>query len=161
LAAEELGGEHRIEDTFRPETAEVVEEAEIKIAAVHHEVFLREDREERLDVQAGSEDVDEEDLTINEELKEADARLVVIHVVRLGIEEDLVDAGEGGEERGERAGLVEELVGGRTGGHFDTEQTANRQRKEAGNHATNGEDGVVGSSERVRIGWVKEGCPTH
>ena len=141
FAAEELGGEHRVENAFRAEAAEVVKEAEIEIAAVHHEVFLREEGEERFDFQPGGEDVDEEDLVVHEQLEEADAGFVVIHVVRLGIEEDFVDAAEGGEQRREGAGLVEELVGGRAGGHFDAEQTANFQRKEAGNHAS----GVAGS----------------
>jgi hypothetical protein len=94
------------------------------------------DGKERLDVQSGGEDIDEEDFAADQELKEADPGLVVIHVVRLGIEEDLVDAVEGSEEGSKRSGLVEELIGGRASGHFDAEQTANRQGKEAGNHAS-------------------------
>lgn len=136
LAAEELGREHRVEDAFWAEAAEVVQEAEIEIAAVHHEVFLREDGEERLDVQTGREDIDEVDFTVDEELKEADAGLVMIHVVRLGIEEDLLHAGQRSEQRVEGTGLVEELIGGRTSGHFDAEQTANGQWEEARNHAS-------------------------
>lgn len=136
LAAEELGGEHRVEDAFRAETAEIVKEPEVKIAAVHHEVFLREHLEEGLDVQTRCEDIDEIDFAVDEELKEADPGLVVIHVVRLGIEEDLLHAGQRGEQRVEGTGLVEELIGGRTSGHFDAEQTANGQWKKTGNHAS-------------------------
>ena len=142
LAAEELGGEHRVENAFRAEAAEVVEEAEIEIAAVHHEVFFREDLEEWLDFQAGSEDIDEEDLTIDQELEEADAGLVVIHVVRLGIEGDFVHAVEGLEQRSKRAGLIDEGITGRPGGlgrgpgsgGFDAEEAANGGRQETGNH---------------------------
>jgi hypothetical protein len=36
------------------------------------------------------------------------------------------------------------LVDGRWGGHFNPEQTANRQWKEARNHASDEESGVVG-----------------
>ena len=50
LAAEELGGEHGIEDTCRPETTEIGQQAEIEITAVHHQVFFRENLKERRDV---------------------------------------------------------------------------------------------------------------
>jgi len=157
LAAEELGGEHGIEDTCRPETTEIGQQAEIEITAVHHQVFFREDLEERLDVQTRGKDIDEENLTIDEQLEKADARFIVIHIVRLGIEEDLVDAIQGGEERGQRAGLVEELVGGRAGSHFDAEQTANRQWKEVGNHASDKKGGVVWR----RAAWIGHGTLSH
>jgi hypothetical protein len=107
-AAEELRREHRVENAVRAETAEVVQQAQVEIATVHDEVFRREDFPKRLELQAGRKDIDEEDLAADEKLQEADAGLVVKHVVGLGIEGDFIDARVGVEERGERAGLVEE-----------------------------------------------------
>jgi hypothetical protein len=45
----------------------------------------------------------------------------VKHVVRLGIEGDLIHAIQGGQQRGELVGLIDEEIFGRTGTHFDTE----------------------------------------
>jgi len=75
-------------------------------------------------------------------LEQANADLVVIHVVRLGIEGDFIHAVEGLEERGERAGLINEGVTGRPGGlrrgpgcgRFDAEEAADGGRQETGNH---------------------------
>jgi len=123
---------------FWAEAAEIMQQANIEIAAVHQQVLFREAGQQWLEFQAGREHIHEKDLLADEELHQADPRLVMIHVVGLGIEGDLLDAIEGGQERLERTGLVEELVGGRSRGHFHTEQTANAKRKEAGNHATGG-----------------------
>ena len=77
-----------------------------------------------LQLEPGGQDIDEEDLTIDEELQKADPRLIMVHVIRLGIEGHLLDPINGLQERAERAGLVEKQVGRRTRGHFDPEQTA-------------------------------------
>lgn len=120
FAGEELAGEHRVEDAFGAEAAEVVEEADVEIAAVHEQVFRGEAGPEGGEVEAGGEDIDEVDLAGHVELQEADARAVVVHVVRLGIEGGFVGAIEGREEGRELRGLVDEEVG-RRGGHRDRE----------------------------------------
>jgi hypothetical protein len=61
----------------------------------------------RGEIEAGRKGVHEVDFAIDVELEETKPDFVVKHVVGLGIEEDLVDAVEGGEERAERAGPVE------------------------------------------------------
>ena len=149
LEAEELGGEHRVEKAVRREAAEIVQQAQVEVAAVHDEVLLREHGPKRVELQAGREHIDEEDLAVDEELQEADPRLVVIHVVRLGIEGDLIDLLERVEERTERARLVQEQVGRRARDHSDAEHSAEAGREEAGNHAAGlgghiprGEEGI-------------------
>lgn len=144
LAAEELGGQHGVEKTFGAETATVVQEAEIEIAAVHHEMKVGETVPKRVEIEAGCKGVHEVDFAIDVELEETKPDFVMKHVVRLGIEEDLVDAVEGGEERAERAGSVEKLVVGRAGrvmwgamrrggdrgcGGLDAEEAANGGRQ--------------------------------
>ena len=59
LAVEQLGGEHGVEQAFRAEAAEVVQEADVKVAAVHQEVFRGEAFPEGGEVE-GREDVDQE-----------------------------------------------------------------------------------------------------
>src|SRR5690606_29686568 len=107
--------------------------ADVEIAAVHEQVFLGEARPERVELERG-EHVDHEDLLADQKLEQADAGLVVIHVVGLGIEGDLVDAVEGGQQRRELVGPIDEGVGGRAGTHFDLQQTTQCNGKEAGNH---------------------------
>ena len=82
-----------------------------EVAAVHEEVLLGEAVPEAGEVQAG-EGVDEEDLAIDQELQQAEAGLVVVHVVGLGIEGDLIHAIERREQRGELVLAFDELVGG-------------------------------------------------
>jgi hypothetical protein len=98
-------------------------------------VFRGEARPESGEVEAGCEDVDEVDFAGHVELQEADARLIVVHVVRLGIEGDLVCAVESGVERGELAGLVDEGVGRRVGHRWLAERQAERGREEKGEGA--------------------------
>ena len=50
-AVEQLRGEHRVENAFRPKSAEVVEQAQIEIAAVHDEMLRREALPEGLEIQ--------------------------------------------------------------------------------------------------------------
>ena len=137
-AAEELRGQHGVEDALGPEAVEVVQEPQVEVAAVHQQVLGGEPVQERLELQARGQHVDEEDLAADQELHEADPGLVVVHVVGLGIEGDLGHAVERGQQRRQGTGLIEQLVGGRTGSHFDAEQTANLEREEAGNHAAGG-----------------------
>ena len=129
VAAEELRRQHGVEDAFRPEAAEVVQQAQIEIAPVHDEVLVREHAPQRVEFHARREHIDEEDVAVDQELEQADARLVVIHVVRLRIEGDFVYTFEGRKQRRKRTGLVEELVDGRARGHFNTEETAQARRK--------------------------------
>jgi len=110
---EQLGREHGVEKAARAEAAEVVQEAQVEIAPVHEEVFVREAGPEAVELE-GRERVDEEDFVADEELQEADPRAVVIHVVRLCIEGDLIDLVEGVEEGCDLTRLVDEGVGGRT-----------------------------------------------
>jgi hypothetical protein len=79
----------------RRKAAEVVQQPQIEIAAVHEEVLFRERLPERFQLQPGSEHVHQEHIVADEELQEADPRLVVIHVVRLGIEGDFVHLADG------------------------------------------------------------------
>ena len=99
LTSEQLRSEHRVENTLRFETAEVVQQPQIEIAAVHHEMLVREHAPERLELHSGREDIDEKNFAVDEELQQADPRFVVIHVVRLGIEEHLVHPLERGQQR--------------------------------------------------------------
>ncbi len=111
-AVEKLGGEHRVENAFGSEAAEVGEQADVEIAAVHEEVLRREFLPERAESKQRGEHVHEEDFAGDEELEQAHAGAVVIHVVGLGIEGDFVHAVEGGEQGGQLGGLVDEDVGG-------------------------------------------------
>jgi hypothetical protein len=113
-AVEELGGEHRVKDALGAETAEIGEQADVEVAAVHEEVLGGEFLPERSegDGERGGEHIDEEDFAVGEELEQAHAGAVVIHVVGLGIEGDLVHAVEGGEQGGQLIGLVDEGVVG-------------------------------------------------
>jgi hypothetical protein len=121
-----------------------MQQAQIEIAAVHHEVELGESVPEGREIEVGCEGVHEVDFAVDIELEQAEPDLVVKHVVRLGIEEDLVDAVEGGQERSEGARTVEQLVvswtrrmtrsgtgrgGGRGGGGLDAEKAANGRRQ--------------------------------
>ncbi len=137
-APEQLRGQHGVEDALRPEARKIVQQAEVEIAPVHDEVLGGELVQEPVELQAGRQHVDQVDFLAHEELHQADPRLVVVHVVRLGIQGDLVHPVQGVQQRRQRAGLVEQLVGGRTGGHFDAEQAAHRDREETGNHAAGG-----------------------
>jgi hypothetical protein len=96
LTPEKLGGEHGVKDAFGAEAAAIVQEPQIEIAAVHHEVDVGESVPEGCEIEVGCEGVHEVDFAVDIELEQAEPDLVVKHVVRLGIEEDLVDAGEGG-----------------------------------------------------------------
>src|SRR5437773_383477 len=106
-AAEELRGQHGVEKAVRLEAAEIMEQPQIKIAAVHDEMFSREGLPERLELEAGREHVDQVDLAIDEELEEADPRAVVVHVVGLGIEGDFTHAIDRGQQRSKRTRLIE------------------------------------------------------
>ena len=98
LAVEQLGGEHGVEQAFRAEAAEVVQEADVKVAAVHQEVFCGEAFPERGEVE-GCEDVDEEYFASDKKLEEADAGSVVVEVVGLGIEGGFVGPVERCQQR--------------------------------------------------------------
>ena len=107
---QELRGEHGVEDALGPESAEVVQQAQVEIAAVHDNVFFGQPLPESVEGQPG-ERVDEVDLVVHQKLEEAEAGLVMEHVVRLGIEGDFVHAVESRKQRGELAGLIDELIG--------------------------------------------------
>ena len=79
---------------------------------MHEEVLGGEFLPERAEREERCEDVDEENFAVDEELEQAHAGAVVIHVVGLGIEGDFVHAVKGGEQRGQLVGLVDEDVGG-------------------------------------------------
>ncbi len=80
------------------EAAEVVEEPQVEIAAVHHQMLLLQPRPEGLQLD-GRQGVDEEHVPIDEKLQQADPHPVAVHVVRLGIEGDLFDLVEGIQQR--------------------------------------------------------------
>jgi len=65
LAAEELGGQHGVEDALGAEAATVVQEAEVEIAAVHHEVQAGEAFPKRVEIETGSERVHEVDVAFD------------------------------------------------------------------------------------------------
>jgi hypothetical protein len=111
--AEELGGEHRIEDALGAELAELPKQADIEIAAVHDEVLGGEALPERSERQ-GCHQVHQVNLAGDEELEQAHAGVEVEHVIRFGIHRDLLDAVEGGVERGELVGAINEHEMGRT-----------------------------------------------
>ena len=69
------------------------------IAAVHDQVFSTEHLPQRIQLQAGGEDVDQVNVVLDEELQQADPRFVVVHVVRLGIEGELVHIFDRAEKR--------------------------------------------------------------
>ena len=112
-AIDELRGEHRVEDAFRPKTAEVVEQPEVEVAAVHHQVFLGEAGPEAVELER-SEGIDQEDLIVDEELQEADPRAIMKHVIRFRIERHLVDLVQSSEEGRKLTRLVDEGEDGRT-----------------------------------------------
>ena len=113
LATEELRGQHGVKDTLRTKLAEVSEQTQVEIAAVHQEVLGREFLPKRCQRQRG-EHINEEHLAIHQKLEEAHAGAVVEHVVRLGIEGDFVHAVERGQQRFELVGCVDEGVGGKS-----------------------------------------------
>ena len=146
LAPEQLGGEHGVKNTFSAEAAAIVQEPQIEIAAVHHQMKFRETFPKRLEVESGRKGVDQENLSVDEKLQQANADFVMIHVVRLGIEGDFVNAVERRQQRGERAGLLDERearrsrrrrrrarYGARSSG-IDAEKTAHGGRQKTGNH---------------------------
>ena len=146
LAPEQLGGEHGVKNTFSAEAAAIVQEPQIEIAAVHHQMKFSETFPKRLEVESGRKGVDQENLSVDEKLQQANADFVMIHVVRLGIEGDFVNAVERRQQRGERAGLLDERearrsrrrrrrarYGARSSG-IDAEKTAHGGRQKTGNH---------------------------
>jgi len=118
----------------RAKPAQIVQEPEIEVAAVHHEVPGGQSPPDFVERDARSQDIDEENLSVDQKLQQAKPGAVMKHVVRLGIEGDFVHAVQGGEQRCELPGLVDELKRRRTSGHFHPEQTAKAERKEARNH---------------------------
>ena len=159
LAPEQLGGEHGVKNTFSAEATAIVQEPQIEIAAVHYEMEFRETFPKRLEVETGRKGVDQENLSVDEKLQQANADFVMIHVVRLGIEGDFVDAVERRQQRGERAGLLDEREarrsrrrrrharrGARSSG-IDAEKTANGRRQKTGNHLNEKTNLATGTTE--------------
>src|SRR5688572_1419011 len=93
--SKQLGGKHRIKETVRLEPAEVVQQPEVEIAPVHNQVLLLQNLPKRVEFQAWTQHIDEEHLSVHQELEEAHPRLIMVHVVRLGIEGQLVNFFDG------------------------------------------------------------------
>ena len=72
---EQLRAHHRVEEAVCVETAEVIEEAQVEVAAMHDQVFGREARPKAVELER-SHQVDEEDLPAGHDLQEADAGAV-------------------------------------------------------------------------------------
>jgi 7-cyano-7-deazaguanine synthase len=115
---EQLGREHRVKEAANLETAEIVQQAQVEIAAMHDQVFRRKARPERREVDR-RQHIHQEDFTRDVELQQADARSVVEEVIGLGIERHLGRTVEGSKERRKLRGLVDEAVGGRRFQNFN------------------------------------------
>lgn len=76
-----------------------MQQPQVEIAAVHDQVFLRQNLPERIQLEARGEHIDEEHFAADQKLQQANPCLVVKHVVRLGIEGDLFHPFERGEQR--------------------------------------------------------------
>jgi hypothetical protein len=140
--AEDLTGEHGVEEALRPKAAQVMQQPQVEIAAVHHEMLRREPRPERLQVDR-RQHIQQKHLLADQELHQAQPHPVVEHVVRLRIEGDLGDAVEGLKQRPQLPRLVDQPIGRqpRPGLALDPEQAADRVRQEAGDHRNRAERG--------------------
>ena len=76
---------------------------------MNENVFGGEARPEGLEIDGG-EGVDQKNFPGDQELQQADAGAVMVHVVRLGIEGAFLHPLERGKERGQLAGLVDQLI---------------------------------------------------
>ena len=98
------------------------------------------------EVETGRKCVDQENVSVDEKLQQADPDFIMIHVVRLGIEGDFVDAVERRKQRAECVGLIDKRkarrsrrrrcrarYGARSIG-IDAEKTAHGGRQKTGNH---------------------------
>ena len=65
---QQLGGEHRVEETARLEIAEPAQQAQVVVAAVHDQVFLGQHFPKRLKPQTGRQHIDQKDLPVDQEL---------------------------------------------------------------------------------------------
>lgn len=86
-----------------------MEQPQVKIAAVHEQVFFREPFPERFEVDL-REHVDEINFSGDEELQQADAGAVVEEIVGLRIDRRLLGPIESGEERRKLRGGFDELI---------------------------------------------------
>ena len=91
---EQLRPHHRVKQAVRRETAEIVKQAQVEIAAVHDQMLGRQTRPEAVE-RKRSNQVDQEDLPADHDLQQADARTVAEKIVGLGVDRDLVDAVQG------------------------------------------------------------------
>ena len=159
LAPEELGGEHRVKNAFGAEAAAVMQEPQIEIAAVHHQMKLREAFPKRLEDETGRKGIDQENFSVDEKLQQTDAYLVMIHVVRLGIEGDFINAVERRQQRRERTRLIDERKARRSrsgrrparyrarNSRINAEKTAYGGRQKTGNHLNEYANLVAGTTE--------------
>ena len=136
LAAEQLRGEHGVEEALCPEFAAVVQEPQVEVAAVHHQVLVRQERPQGIEVD-GREHVHQVHVTGHEELQKAHPDPVVEHVVRLGIQGDLVDLGNGLQKRLQLTRLVDHYEARGADGGLDAEKALYRMRQKTGNHLKN------------------------
>src|SRR5690606_10457794 len=134
LSVKQLRGEHGVEDALCLKAAQVVQEAQVVVAAVHDQMLLRQPLPQGRELHR-REGVDHEHPVFHEELQQADSRAVPVHVVRLGVEAHLVDVVQRVQQWGELPRLIEQFVTFRSGWfHLRTEQTAHSGGEEARNH---------------------------
>ena len=107
---EKLGRHHRIKEAVRVELAEVVEQAEVEVAAMHDQVLGGEAAPESVERQR-REQIDQENLLPRQNLQKAHPRPVAEEIVGLGIDRDLLHPVQGVKQRRQQRGLVDKSVG--------------------------------------------------
>jgi len=97
LAIEELRSKHGVEHALCSKPAQVMEQAQIKITAVHEQVFFCETIPERFEIDLRKY-VDEINFSSDEKLQQADACAVVEEIIGLRIDRRFLGPIESGEE---------------------------------------------------------------
>ena len=108
---EKLGRHHRVKQAVRIELAEVVEQAEIEIAAVHDQVLGSEAAPKSIELQR-REQIDQENLFPRHDLHKAHPRPVAEKIVGLGVDRDLLNLIQGGKQRRKRRRLIDKNISG-------------------------------------------------
>jgi len=108
-AAEQLCRQHRVKQALGPEAAEIAQEPQVEVTAVHHQVFLRQLVPEGVQVDRRQR-VDKEYLAVHVELQQADPHAKPVHVVRLCIHDHLAHLVERRQEGLKLPGLVDQSV---------------------------------------------------
>ena len=96
--AAEARGDHGVEDAFRCRKADAAEQAQIVVGAVNNELLAVEGREKGIERKAG-ERIDQQVVSGNADLDEAELLEVAVEAVRLGIDGDARVRSEQREDR--------------------------------------------------------------